>query len=255
MTIPLIALASLALVGGLVGVPIGRLNAFEHWLHPTVAYRGASLAEIQAARAASAQRDARPAPVVLRASDPHPAEPGREEISPRGALEGGHGGGVEAEAHVPPIAEGGLMVLATLIALAGIGLARQMYVNRPELPASVASRAGALYRLVAGKYYVDELYDWMILRPFSMLCNLFRWIDQWMVDGAVNGVRHMTMGLSHASNFNDRWVVDLAVNGAGALVRGSSFVLRRAQTGIVQNYAAAMILGSFLLLGIYLVFS
>ena len=48
--------------------------------------------------------------------------------------------------------------------------------------------------------------------------------------------------------------MDLAVNGVGALVRGSSFVLRRAQTGLVQNYAAAMIFGSFVLLGIYLVF-
>ena len=153
----------------------------------------------------------------------------------------------------PAITEWAFMAIAIAVALAGIGLARQMYIIRPELPAAVAARAGALYRLVAGKYFVDELYGRIVLGPFYALCEVFRWLDMRVVDGAVNGVRHMTIGLSIASNVNDRWVVDLAVNGVGALIRGSAFVLRRVQTGVVQNYAAAMVLGTFMLLGIYLI--
>ncbi len=156
--------------------------------------------------------------------------------------------------HYGPAAEWGLVAIAVAVALAGIGLARQMYVTNTALPGAFTARAGALYRLVAGKYYVDEFYDLVVLRPFYALCDLYHWTDRWIVDGAVNGARNLTIGLSHVSSFNDRWVVDLAVNGVGAFVRGSSFILRRAQTGVVQNYAAAMVLGTFLLMGIYLIF-
>jgi len=288
MTVPLIILATLAVVGGLIGIPKfmafgADVNVFERWLHPTVAYRGAPMAEIQAARAALATQGAEAAPAraatggtrartgaggeVLLASlreGPAPAlrEAPATEAGGGGAHaeeggsegEGGDGGGVEANAHYTPLAEWGFVFIAVMVALAGIGLARQMYINNPSMPAAFASRAGALYTLVAEKYYVDEFYELTVLRPFYGLCNLYHWIDRWIIDGAVNGVRNLTVGLSHVSNFNDRWVVDLAVNGVGAFVRGSSFILRRAQTGVVQNYAAAMVLGTFLLMGIYLIF-
>ena len=130
-----------------------------------------------------------------------------------------------------------------------------MYIERPQLPAVFVARVGLLYPLVAGKYYVDELYEAVVLKPFYGWCAFFSWIDRTIVDGAVNGARHVTVGMSYVSSFIDRWVVDLGVNGVGAFVRAGSWVLRRAQTGVVQNYAAAMIFGSFVLLGIYLVYA
>jgi len=165
------------------------------------------------------------------------------------------GGGIQTEAHLPAAGEWGLVLVAVLVALAGWGIARQMYIAQPELPAAIAARAGPIYTMIREKYYVDELYELVVLRPFYALCRAFHSLDVWVVDGAVNGARHATIGLSHLSSFYDRWVVDLAVNGVGWFVRGSSFVLRRAQTGVVQNYAAAMVLGAFVLLGMYLIFA
>jgi NADH:ubiquinone oxidoreductase subunit 5 (subunit L)/multisubunit Na+/H+ antiporter MnhA subunit len=98
---------------------------------------------------------------------------------------------------------------------------------------------------------VDELYDFLLIRPFYALCRAARTFDVWIVDGSVNGVRHVTIGLSHVSDANDRWFVDGLVNLAGYTVRGASHVFRRVQTGVVQNYAVMMVFGVFLLLVIY----
>jgi NADH-quinone oxidoreductase subunit L len=271
MTAPLTILAGLALVGGLIGVPKfmtfgADLNLFEHWLHPTVAYRGATLAGSAGSPAAvpgpalalghEEAAHAAVLPVSATAGgEAHPAEHGETAGAGEGHVGGGGGGGgVEGAAHLSAAAEWGLAGLALAVAIGGILLARRMYVARPKLPERVARSLGGLYRTVRDKYYVDEIYDAIIIRPYYAACWLFHWIDVWIVDGTVNGVRHVTIGLSHASNAYDRWVVDLAVNGVGWAVRGLFFVFRRAQTGFVQSYAAAMVLGSFLLLSIYLIF-
>ena len=283
MTVPLQILAVLAVVGGLIGIPKfvtfgADLNVFEHWLHPTVGYNGApreagaaahtaaqgpsTAAAALRGQAASRREDGL---VTLLAKERIEEQTGAGHAAGGRALPEGHGGesaedgeesrggGVETATHYGAGAEWGFLGFAVLVALAGIGLARQMYIVRPELPAAVAARVGVLYRLIREKYYVDEFYEAVVLRPFYAGCRLFHWIDVWVVDGAVNGARHATVGLSHLSNVHDRWVVDLAVNAVGWSVRGSSWILRRAQTGMVQNYAAAMVLGSFILLGIYLI--
>jgi NADH-quinone oxidoreductase subunit L len=279
MTVPLIVLATLAVVGGWVGVPrfmtFGLLpNKFEQMLHPVVGYHGAPLAEIEAAQSRRAADE--PAPFVLAGlpgSGSAMGEAASEASAParvaeaaghEGALHEGaateeagenEGGGVEASKHFSAATEWGLVGIATLVALAGFWLARRMYILRPELPAAFAAGVGPIYPLVLGKYYVDELYEAVVLKPFYGWCHFFSWVDRRIVDGAVNGARHFTIALSYVSSFLDRWVVDLGVNGVGAFVKGGSWVLRRAQTGMVQNYAAAMIFGSFVLLGIYLVYS
>ena len=102
------------------------------------------------------------------------------------------GGGVETEAHYSASAEWGLVGIAVAVALAGWGIARQMYMAQPELPAAIAARAGPIYTMIREKYYVDELYELVVLRPFYALCRAFHSLDVWVVDGAVNGARHAT---------------------------------------------------------------
>jgi NADH-quinone oxidoreductase subunit L len=73
----------------------------------------------------------------------------------------------------------------------------------------------------------------------------------YVVDGLVNGARHVTIGTSHLSHANDRWIVDGLVNLVGAVVGAAAALLRRLQTGVVQSYAAAMVFGIFVLLVLY----
>jgi NADH-quinone oxidoreductase subunit L len=81
-----------------------------------------------------------------------------------------------------------LMLVATLLAAGGAGLAYLFYVRRPELPGRAAARFAAGYRLLAGKYWVDELYDMLVVRPYVRLSHvLWRVVDESVIDGVVNG--------------------------------------------------------------------
>jgi NADH-quinone oxidoreductase subunit L len=119
-----------------------------------------------------------------------------------------------------PAVELGLIVLAVAVAVAGIYLARRLY-DRPEGPRedeALAARFPGLYRLLAGKYYVDELYDRAIVRPLARLAELcWKWIDGLLIDGSVNGSASLA---------------DL-LGGFGALTT----------TGNVRNYALYFFLG------------
>ncbi len=112
--------------------------------------------------------------------------------------------------------------------------------------------ARGLYRWVAGKYFVDELYGRIVLAPYYALCRGSAWFDGWVVDGVVNGAGYLALGTSYTSVGIDTYVVDGLVNLAGYTVRGTSWLFRKFQTGIVQSYATAMVLGIFILVSVYL---
>jgi NADH-quinone oxidoreductase subunit L len=118
------------------------------------------------------------------------------------------------------------MLLATAVALGGLGTAWVLYVQRPEMPAQLAARLGGLYALARDKFRVDELYDATVVRP------LFRFAD-------FN---------AHAV---DQGVIDGTVNGAGVLVGASSGLWRRVQTGNVQHYALSFLVGALILVSYY----
>jgi NADH-quinone oxidoreductase subunit L len=162
----------------------------------------------------------------------------------------GHGA-AGAEHHGSVGLEVGLMLVAVAVAAGAILLARSIYANGEGIAERLAARLGPVYTMVRNYYWVDELYELAVLRPFYALCRLARAFDVWVVDGLVNGARHLTVGASHVSHANDRWIVDGLVNLSGAIVNTGAAVLRRLQTGVVQSYAAAMVFGVFVLLVLY----
>jgi NADH-quinone oxidoreductase subunit L len=138
--------------------------------------------------------------------------------------------------HVVPLPESvpaepselGLMGLATVVAFAGIGVAAFLFLKRRDAAAALARRFAGIRRLLLRKYYVDEAYQAAIVNPIVIGSErgLWRGVDAGVIDGAVNGV--------------------------GRLVRGTSGVLRLAQTGSIRAYAASLFLGVVLVLA-YLV--
>ncbi len=107
------------------------------------------------------------------------------------------------------------------IALLGFAVAHRLYLARPELPARIAARLAGLYALVANKYYVDELYDAVIVRPLVRVSDavLFRAVDAGLIDGTANGTAR---------------AVQLFASGG----------LRRLQSGLAQGYVASMLAGT-----------
>jgi NADH-quinone oxidoreductase subunit L len=111
-----------------------------------------------------------------------------------------------------------MMIVSLGIAFSGIALAWVMYIKNPLLPEKLAERFSALYRLVYNKYFVDEAYDALIIQPIKNgSLWLWRLFDEKVLDGAVNG--------------------------SAALVQGAGGVLRRLQTGLVQEYALGIVGG------------
>jgi len=117
-----------------------------------------------------------------------------------------------------------LVAASTTVGLLGIFLAYLFYVARPGLPDVFVARAGALYRLVYNKYFVDEVYDATVVQPVvrGSRTVLWRGTDVGLIDGTVNGI--------------------------GARARDLGNLLRLFQSGNIRSYATWVLCGSVILL-------
>lgn len=162
-------------------------------------------------------------------------------------VKGGH------EAHHPSLAVGlGLMALSTVIAVAGWALARHFYIKEPQLPNLLAERAHGLYTALVNKYWVDEIYQAVIVRPLLWFANFLWTFDQWVLDGLVNASGWVTLMESKISEIFDVYIVDGTVNGVSATLDVGARGLRRLQTGAVQNYVLAMVMGIVVLAVVFM---
>ncbi|MER3396827.1 MAG: NADH-quinone oxidoreductase subunit L [Acidimicrobiia bacterium] len=111
-----------------------------------------------------------------------------------------------------------------------------------------------LHRFLLNRYYIDELYIKVIVRPIQYsLSRAAYWINQNVIDAVVNSAGILTArGLARLAYWFDQNVVDSVVNAAAEETAETGGVLRHIQTGKVQQYAAVVIVASALL-GIMLV--
>jgi NADH-quinone oxidoreductase subunit L len=142
-----------------------------------------------------------------------------------------------------------LIALSVGVALSGIWLATRWYFG-PEAfarPRRFGERFPGLVTTVANKYYVDEAYDATVVAGTMKLARASWEFDARVVDGAVNGARHLTVGTSFFSGLFDLNVVDGLVNLVAAGYGWASRGLRRVQWGVVQGYALIMTVGFVLM--------
>ncbi|MBD0315944.1 MAG: NADH-quinone oxidoreductase subunit L, partial [Nitrospiraceae bacterium] len=122
-----------------------------------------------------------------------------------------------------------IMSVATVMGLAGIGGAYYAYVLHPDVPDRIARRWEGLYRGSLHKWYVDEAYNRLFVRPtVDMAAGLWQRVDVAIIDAAVNGV---------ARGF--AW---------------SGWLLRLVQSGQTQHYALGMALGAVILFTMFVLF-
>jgi NADH-quinone oxidoreductase subunit L len=166
MLVPLMILAVLSLVGGLVGWG----NRFEHFLAPVFA-----TAETTAEVASS-------------------------------------------------ITERLLMGVSVAVALLGWWLAYLLYHKRQDLPQKIADALGGFYQAVVHKYYIDELYAVLFVKPLIDGSTRILWqdVDRKIIDAAVNdsgdGARHVSDEVRHMQSGNIR-------SYAGWIAAGSAVVI------------------------------
>ncbi len=103
-----------------------------------------------------------------------------------------------------------LMAISVSVAALGWLLAHLLYSSRPELPGRIADRLGGLYNAVVNKYYVDELYALLFVKPVVDGSTTILWhgVDQGVIDAAVNdsadSARHVSDNLRHMQSGNLR---------------------------------------------------
>ncbi|MCY4120743.1 MAG: proton-conducting transporter membrane subunit, partial [Acidobacteria bacterium] len=154
--------------------------------------------------------------------------------------------------HLSHTAELGLMALSVLLAAGAILFAYRNYVQQPAAADEMARTFAGPHRVLTNKYYVDELYGATVVRGTMEGANGLWTVDQRVVDGAVNGTGWTTIFSSWVSHVLDKYVVDGLVNFVAWVCAEASYVFRRAQTGLIQNYAFATLLGVFAFVTWYL---
>jgi NADH-quinone oxidoreductase subunit L len=169
MLVPLMILALLSTVGGLVGIG----NRFEHFLEPVF-----GSAEVAGAAGEAASRST----------------------------------------------EFLLMGISVLVAFSGAGLAWVLYISKPYLPQKIADGLGGLYTTVLNKYYVDEFYAKLFVKPLidGSTAILWQGVDRKVIDDTVNnaadGARHVSDEVRHMQSGNLR-------SYAGWIAAGSAVVI------------------------------
>jgi NADH-quinone oxidoreductase subunit L len=198
MTVPLICLAILSTVGGWVAAPhlVGGTEYFDKFLSPVFAAY------------APAQGD-----TVTRVLNPELLPP--DYTAPSAGMDLLHA----------------LTGMPVIIALLGLLLAWWFYIKSPETPKKLAQSVRGLYTLVLHKYYIDELYNAVIVQPLLWISTNVLWhvIDEGAIDGTVNGI--------------------------GRGMRESGAHVRQIQSGNARSYATWVVIGAVavtvLMLGIW----
>jgi NADH-quinone oxidoreductase subunit L len=116
---------------------------------------------------------------------------------------------------------GALMIFALCFAGVAILAAWWLYLKNTSLPHRVAERFNGVYQLLVHKYYVDEIYNWLVVRPLRVGSEKILWqrVDAEVIDG-------------------------FGVNGTGRTVAGVGGLLRRIQSGNIRSYATWVLLGA-----------
>lgn len=148
----------------------------------------------------------------------------------------------------------GIAAIGTIAGLLGIGLASIIWLKPVLRFESLRPAFGWVQTLVANKYYMDEMYDIVIIRPLMLTTRAMYAFDRWVIDYLiVNGTGWITVQLAVIWGIFDRYVVDGLVNLVAETTKVAGRVLRYSQTGVVQNYALILI-GSLIAIGWYFVF-
>lgn len=175
MTVPLIVLAVLSTVGGLVGIPYamssivgaGDVNVFEHTLEPVIAKEGSHSGEHA------------------------PAAAGKPEVKHFYAADKA-AGDASHEGHSPEVIakERGLAALSVVLAAIGIGIGFLLFRNDPlrKMP-----------KILEQKWRLDEFYNGYIVDPITKVSRegLWKGFDVGFIDGIVNGIGHFVAELGN----------------------------------------------------------
>src|SRR5574342_37187 len=123
--------------------------------------------------------------------------------------------------------------------------ARLLYKDgRSRVPHDLKKRFVGLWTVVYNKYYVDEAYHALVVRPSVFFARFLSWFDQHVIDWAVNFAGWVTRFFANIDGAIDKYLVDGAVNAVANVTIEGGRALRRVQTGHIQTYLYGALAGA-----------
>ena len=140
--------------------------------------------------------------------------------------------------------------LALLIGALGIGFALLLYYYRVLDPAEAKAQFPALHRFLWNKWYFDELYSVLLVRPALAVAVWCRSFDAKVIDGTVNSLANVTLEVSRWSGKFDLGIIDGLVNLTARVIYGIGGRLRGVQTGFLRSYVLFLVLAAIAIFGV-----
>lgn len=149
----------------------------------------------------------------------------------------------EHAAHTPEIVQP-VTWMAFGSALAGFLLATLFYGVRYLNPDDARRQFYTIYRFLLNKWWFDELYDFLFVRPVFLLSRMAAGIDTRWIDGIIDGLARL---IAWISAWGDRWVdqglIDGLANSTASLTYRFGLWIRNVQTGRIRQYVMFIVVG------------
>ena len=148
----------------------------------------------------------------------------------------------EHDSHAP-----GIHIAATLVAFgaaaSGFLLATVFYGLRKLDPADVKRQFAPIYTLLWNKWYFDELYQFIFIRPTHFVSGLIAKFDKQVIDVCIDKLASGVKVISRADDLIDRTFVDGIVNLVGNWTYSAGRSLKTVQTGRLRQYVVLIVVG------------
>ena len=133
------------------------------------------------------------------------------------------------------------VLFSVLVGIGGLGLGWLIYGRRPlsaGQPDPLVARLGPIHKLLVGKYFLDEFYNFALVRPAKWVSEVvsFLWIDRVIIDGVLHTIARFTMRIGAGARWFDKWGINYAPDKLSDGIRASGYSFRVIQTGRVQDY-------------------
>jgi NADH-quinone oxidoreductase subunit L len=142
--------------------------------------------------------------------------------------------------------------MAGILALgaAGFGFvfAALVYGLRRLDPADAVAQFPGVYRFLQHKWYFDEAYSALLVRPALVVAHWARWFDTRVIDGVVDSTAKGTVQVSQWNGRFDNGIIDGLVNLTADVVYATGAWLRNVQTGYLRSYVLFLVLA---VIGLY----
>lgn len=175
-----------------------------------------------------------------------------EQARPLGTAEGLTGGGLLAAAVTVPAESAShaeaIHFVATLTAFVtaavGVLLAAAFYVWRLLKPEAIASGLRPVHAFLEHKWYFDEIYEWIFVKPSHGIAMLASANDRGIIDSIIHFFAWASRRLAAVDAWMDRVIVDGLINSLASVTWSTGLQLRKVQTGRLRQYVMFIVVGT-----------